>query len=175
MRLSATGARPPFTTTLARQTCVDMTHKKWVSEIKRLFKVAERSPDEAVQGLNQLVDRIESKRRVDTSEWHVAQTLGVIGAILSGQGRKRAAGVAFRRLAKHHQLEFIYHERAFVSALASEAIELIWIGQITKAARAVRLAERKSTLLSGHDKLLEIARRALATSKKGRSRASRAG
>ena len=89
-----------------------MTHKKWVSEITRLFRVAERSPDEAIERLNHLVGSIEAERQIDTGEWHVAQTLGIIGAILADNGRHRAAGAAFLRLAKHHQLESVYHERA---------------------------------------------------------------
>src|SRR5687768_7655587 len=143
-----------------------MTHQKWVSEIRRLVKLAEKSPDQAIQRLDDLVGRIESQRRVDTGEWHIAQTLGVIGAILSADHRNRAAGTAFHRLAKHHELELTYHERAFVSALASQAIELISIGQIAKATSAVRLAETRAASLNGRDKLLDIARKALATSKK---------
>ena len=152
-----------------------MTHKKWVSEIQRLSKVAERSPEEAVEGLNHLVDSIEARRRSDTGEWHSAQTLGIIGAILSGKNRNRAAGAAFLRLAKHHQLELVYHEHAYVSALASQAIELISIGQVARAASTVRLAERRAASLKGRDRLLDVARKALATSRSGKSRTSRTG
>ena len=160
---------------LARPRYVDMTHKKWVSEIQRLFKVAEKSPDEAVQRLNHLVGTLESRHQVETGEWHLAQALGMIGAILSGAGRTAAAGAAFRRLAKHHELELAYHERAFVSALASEAIELISTGKTAKAVKALRLAEKRAAGPGRGNKLLDIARKALATSKNRKSRKSRAG
>ena len=144
-----------------------MTHPQWVSEIKRSLEIAERAPDEAVRRLKRLLRKIEVRqRRVAASEWHLAQTLGAIGSVLSGSGRHAAAAKAFGRLAKHHELKLVYQQTAFVSALASEAIELISAGQIGKARTVVRLAERRAASMRGPNWLLEHARKALATAPK---------
>jgi hypothetical protein len=154
---------------------VDMTHKKWVSEIRRCVDVADKAPDKAVVRLRRLVTRMELRRGVGTREWHVSQTLAVIGAVLSGDGRHAAAGAAFGRLAKLHELELVYHQHALVSALASEAIELVSIGEMARATKVVRRAEERARSLRGRNGLLKYARKALAAySKKVKPRRSAA-
>jgi hypothetical protein len=136
---------------------------------------AKASPDKAVQRLRRLARTLEGSRRLVAANWHLEQTLGIIGALLSESGAHTQAAAEFGRLIRHHRLELIYHRRAVVSALAQQALELIAAGKRSKAGEVLETAVRDAVGLRPGEALLETARKAysVARRKTGRHRPRR--
>lgn len=129
--------------------------------------VAKSRPATAARRLEQLARSVASESRWTVGDWHFEQTLGLTSIVRSEANDHRQSAETLARLVEHHEAMMRYQQRALVSALASQALELLAIDDRAGAARALRQAAPWAKSLRPTDKLFERARKAGKRSRRG--------
>lgn len=144
-----------------------MTHRQWIAAQKRAMALSKSKPAAAARLLERLAQSIESRTRSAVGVWHFEQTLGLASIMQSEANDGRGACATLARLADHHEAVLRYQQRALVSTLSAQALELLAINQRTRAAASIRRASRWAHELRPGDELFRRAQRALSERSRG--------
>jgi hypothetical protein len=144
-----------------------MTHRQWVAAQKRAMALSKSKPAAAARLLQRLATSIESRTRSAAGAWHFEQTLGLASIMQSAANDRHGACATLGRLADHHEAVLRYQQRALVSTLSAQALELLAINQRTRAAESIRRATPWAHTLRPGDELFRRARRVLSARSRG--------
>lgn len=139
-----------------------VTHKQWNGALRRTLMQGKSTPASRARQLERLARVVASEARSHVGDWHFEQTLGLACTARSEANDHRQAASILMRLAAHHEANLRYQQRALVSALAAQALELAAANDRAGAARVLRRAAPWAKTLRPADKLFERARRTAA-------------
>ncbi|HKW00087.1 MAG TPA: hypothetical protein VJN96_09690 [Vicinamibacterales bacterium] len=125
------------------------------------MRLAESKPQTSAKQLERLAKRVASASDHVVSDWHVEQTLSLASTMRSEAGDHRGAARILGQLASHHEAKLRYHQRALVSALSAQALDLVSNRDRAGATRALRQAAPRAKGLRPPEKLFLLARRRL--------------
>jgi hypothetical protein len=126
----------------------------------RAMTLATSRPAAAARQLERLARAVESGSRSTVGDWHFEQTLSLASIVRSEAHEHRQSADTLARLVEHHEAILRYQQRALVSALASQALELAAIDDRAGAAQALRRAAPWAKNLRPAERLFELARKA---------------
>jgi hypothetical protein len=138
-----------------------MTHAQWYAAIRRSLARADRQPVRALKALDTLLARLQSDAQKTVGDWHIEQTLETVSSVQSHLENHRESAETMLRIARHHQQQLTYYRRAFVSACATAALELLAAGDRRGARRVLRRADKAAAALRPPDALYRKAEKLL--------------
>ncbi len=136
-----------------------MTHAHWHAKLRRSLAMAPQRPSRGLQSLERLLARVEAAAPNTVGDWHIDQTLQVIGIVQSHARDHRRSADTMLRVAERQEQQLSYYRRGFVAACATAALELASAGDRHAAIRALRRAEPAAAALRPQEKLFRKAER----------------